>query len=132
METTQPKEYYSSRRALAIQVNPGKPTFNPSGAFVAVIGHKEAQFNPLGDYGHLVTNDPEVQAYLDSEIANGNTEIFGPAEYNRRITPAEVRARQAMDEVAALRAQLENNMRELSRKNDLLEKMQQQKGAASK
>jgi len=132
METTQPKEYYSSRRALAIQVNPGKATFDQSGAYVGRIGHREVQFNPLGDHGHLVTSDPEVQAYLDSEIANGNTEIFGPAEYNRRITPAEVRAQQAQDEVAALRAQLEENTRQLARKNELLERMQQQKGAASK
>lgn len=124
-----PKEYYSTRRALKIQVNSGKPTYDQGGAYVGRIGYKEAAFNPLGDFGHLVTNDPEVQAYLDNQIANGNTEIFGPEEFNRRITPPEVRAQQAMDEVERLRKLLSERDGEVVRKNELLEKLQQQKGA---
>lgn len=103
------KHYYSIGQNMYVNVNPGKRVLEEGN--VARIGEKGAQFLPNGSgYGVLITSDPEVIAWMDKHIADGNTDIFGQQEYNKRLlTPTQ---------------RVETLERKLQEQNELIAKLQ--------
>lgn len=89
------------------------------------------RFTPLGSlslngqkFGYFKTADPEIIAYLDERAAQ-NLDVITDEEFNRRVTPPDVVAKEAKAEADTLRA--ENN-----RLLAMLEEMRKNKGSQQK
>lgn len=83
------RTFYSKSRGLLICADPGK-MIQMDGETKRV-GEKRIEFRPVGDFGIFQTTDPELIAYLDKRIVDVG-DVFGPAEYQKRIVPPEMRA----------------------------------------
>ncbi len=117
-----PVTYYCRKRGYVAQVNIGEATYKMDGTYVDRRNHKEARFTPMGDFGVLTTSDPEIKRWIENQIAAGDQDFLTAAKYNYEITPAAVRERQAADEIESLRGRINEMSREISRKNELIEK----------
>lgn len=94
----EPKTFYSSAGALIVNINTGHRITEGNG-ISKVVGQKIAEFMPQNDgFGKLTSRDPEVIAMLEARIAAGAGDVFDEAEYQRRITPAEIQLAMMKDE----------------------------------
>ena len=109
------KEYYSRAGNLCMSVTKPKLVTLDNGER-QMLGEKMVEFRPLteGKWGHYVTEDKEIQDYLDLHIERLKrlgqvSDIITPEEWRKTITPKGTR-------IAELEAEIEK-MRGLSEKN---------------
>lgn len=102
------KTYYSVCPSLTIHPKIGTPVFE-NGQQIYRKDEQILAFAPIGDFGMLKTDDPDVQAFCEK-----HPDIIGVEEYNRRIMPdsrkaqmAEEKSRTLVEENAALRDEVE-------------------------
>lgn len=110
-ENTEEEYFFSAAGNLGICINPGRKVMGEGNVLVNV-GYKFIQFTQQRDgFGRLATKDPEVKSALRKR-----TDVFDTAEYERRSTPPEVRAKN-----------LEASNRMLIEENALLKKLHAEK-----
>lgn len=112
----QKRVFYAQSANLVVQVNVGKRVMQSDGQMVDHrLNQKIVQFSPIGDgWGQLVTDDPEVIAFLEK-----TGDVVGPESYNRATTPPEVRNQQ----LEAYSAELQ---RTIDTQNRLIEDLKKQ------
>lgn len=104
------KQYYCKSSHYQACINPGQSLV--SNGTVTRIGEKHVAFTPCVQaqgisIGVLSTDDPEVQAFLERELARGNPDFLDPQMFKEFITPAEQRVAEARGEAAKWQRELE-------------------------
>jgi len=104
--------FYSTAANMIIQARKGRRVFEDGES--KVIDPLIIEFNPQRDgFGRFVTDDPESIEYLRKRMATLG-DVVDTEEYNRRITPVEIRERMLKDE----------NKRLIEDRNRLLEELE--------
>lgn len=94
---TEPRTFFSTLPELTMHPNAGRPTILTNGIrSTEREGEKIIEFTRWGDYGRIVTDDPEVIEFLEKQIASGRDDILTVEQYSDRITPDKVKADLAM------------------------------------
>jgi len=119
--TTPPVEsrtFYSKSGHL--RCYPKKPTRVIEDGQSKVIDGDPIEFIPngvaheRGMWGQFTTGDPELIAFLEAR-----SDVVGPGEFNRAITPDSVRVKNLEDDNSKL-------LREITEKNNLIKRLEQQ------
>ena len=90
------RTFYSKASGLVAQVNVGRQ--ERDGERIVRVGQKHASFSPIGgarsehggDWGHCITSDPEVIAYLENRAATLG-DVFTEQTFMRMSAPAAMR-----------------------------------------
>lgn len=121
-QTVASKTFYSRSQGLAIHINKGERVMVQGE--LERIGEKLIEFMPLGagEYGSLITDDPEVIAKLEARAAVPNSDVMTAQQFNEQLVPDR-------EKVEALRDVNDQQSRQLEEQNRIIQDLKRQQGS---